>query len=49
MGRSQLGRIARLLIDRLSELPILLVISFRADFTAAWIGRSGVSLITLTG
>ena len=37
-----------MLIDRLSELPILLVISFRADFTAAWIGRSGVSLIALS-
>ena len=36
------------LIDRLSELPILLVISFRADFTAAWIGRAGVSLIALS-
>jgi DNA-binding response OmpR family regulator/tetratricopeptide (TPR) repeat protein len=37
-----------MLIDRLSELPILLVISFRADFTAAWIGRAGVSLIALS-
>ena len=37
-----------MLIDRLSELPILLVISFRADFTAPWIGRADVSLIALS-
>ena len=37
-----------MLIDRLAELPILLVISFRADFTAPWIGRAGVSLIALS-
>jgi DNA-binding response OmpR family regulator/class 3 adenylate cyclase/tetratricopeptide (TPR) repeat protein len=37
-----------MLIDRLSELPILLVISFRAEFTAAWSGRAGVSLIALS-
>ena len=37
-----------MLIDRLTELPILLVISFRADFAAPWIGRAGVSLIALS-
>jgi DNA-binding response OmpR family regulator/class 3 adenylate cyclase/tetratricopeptide (TPR) repeat protein len=36
------------LIDRLSELPILLVLSFRADFTSPWIGRADVSLIALS-
>jgi predicted ATPase len=36
------------LIDRLGELPILLVISFRADFTAPWVGRAGVNLIALS-
>ena len=36
------------LIDRLAELPILLVISFRPDFAAPWIGRAGVSLIALS-
>ncbi|MGO9997687.1 MAG: ATP-binding protein [Acetobacteraceae bacterium] len=36
------------LIDRLAEVPILPVISFRADFTAPWIGRTGVSLIALS-
>jgi class 3 adenylate cyclase/predicted ATPase len=33
-------------IDRLAELPVLLVISFRPEFSAPWIGRAGVSLIT---
>ena len=37
-----------MLIDRLSELPILLVISFRAEFHRPWIGRAGVSLIALS-
>ncbi len=36
------------LIDRLAELPILLVISFRADFGAPWVGRAGTSLIALS-
>jgi DNA-binding response OmpR family regulator/class 3 adenylate cyclase/tetratricopeptide (TPR) repeat protein len=36
------------LIDRLAELSVLLVISFRADFTAPWIGRADVSLIALS-
>ena len=36
------------LIDRLAELPILLVISFRADFTAPWVGRADASLIALS-
>ena len=36
------------LIDRLVELPILLVISFRADFTAPWTGRADVNLIALS-
>ena len=36
------------LIDRLAQLPILLVISFRAEFTAPWVGRAGASLIALS-
>jgi tetratricopeptide (TPR) repeat protein len=36
-----------LLIDRLAKLPFLLVITFRAEFTAPWIGRAGASLIAL--
>jgi class 3 adenylate cyclase/tetratricopeptide (TPR) repeat protein len=36
------------LISRITELPILLVISFRPEFVSSWIGRAGVSLITLT-
>jgi class 3 adenylate cyclase/tetratricopeptide (TPR) repeat protein len=36
------------LVDRLPELPILLVISFRPEFTAPWIGRAGTSLIALS-
>ena len=36
------------LIGRLAELPILLVISFRSDFSAPWVGRAGVSQIVLS-
>ncbi len=35
-------------MDRLAELPVLLVVSFRPEFTAPWIGRAGVSLIALS-
>jgi len=35
-------------IDRLAELPVLLVNSFRPEFSAPWIGRPGVSLIALS-
>jgi predicted ATPase len=35
-------------IDRLAGLPVLLVISFRPEFSAPWIGRPGVSLIALS-
>jgi class 3 adenylate cyclase/predicted ATPase len=35
-------------IDRLGDLPVLLVISFRPEFSAPWIGRAGVSLIALS-
>jgi class 3 adenylate cyclase/tetratricopeptide (TPR) repeat protein len=37
-----------LLIDRLTKLPFLLVITFRAEFTAPWVGRAGASLIALS-
>ncbi len=36
------------LIDRLAELPILLVISFRSEFAAPWVGRAGASFIALS-
>ena len=36
------------LVSQITELPILLVISFRPEFVSSWIGRAGVSLITLT-
>jgi len=36
------------LLDQITELPILLVISFRPEFVSSWIDRAGVSLITLT-
>jgi class 3 adenylate cyclase/predicted ATPase len=35
-------------MDRLTELPALLVVSFRPEFTAPWIGRAGVSLTALS-
>ncbi len=37
-----------MLIDRLARLPVLLVISFRSEFTAPWLGRAGTSLIALS-
>ena len=36
------------LIDRMAELPILLVVSFRPEFAAPWAGRAGTSLIALS-
>src|SRR5271166_3206838 len=36
------------LIDRLEQMPILLAISFRPEFTAPWVGRAGTSLIALS-
>jgi class 3 adenylate cyclase/predicted ATPase len=36
------------LVSQITELPILLVVSFRPEFVSSWIGRAGVSLITLT-
>jgi len=35
-------------IDRLAELPVLLVVSFRPEFSPPWIGRAGVNLIALS-
>jgi len=35
-------------IDQLAGLPVLLVISFRPEFSAPWIGRPGDSLIALS-
>jgi class 3 adenylate cyclase/predicted ATPase len=36
------------MISQILELPILLVISFRPEFLPRWVGRAGVSLVTLT-
>ena len=36
------------LADRLAELPILLIVSYRPEFAAPWIGRAGASLIALS-
>jgi predicted ATPase len=36
------------LIVRLAELPVLLIISYRSEFQAPWIGHAGVSLIALS-
>jgi class 3 adenylate cyclase/tetratricopeptide (TPR) repeat protein len=36
------------LIRRLSELPVLLVLTYRPDFVAPWVGHAGVTLITLS-
>jgi predicted ATPase len=36
------------LISQITKLPILLVISFRPEFVPPWIGRAGVSLVTLS-
>jgi class 3 adenylate cyclase len=35
------------LIEQVPELPVLLVASFRPEFTTSWSGRSGVSLMAL--
>ena len=35
------------LVDRLVDLPILLIVTFRPEFTPPWIGRSHVMLLTL--
>jgi class 3 adenylate cyclase len=35
------------LIEQVPELPVLLVASYRPDFSTSWFGRSGVSLMAL--
>jgi class 3 adenylate cyclase/tetratricopeptide (TPR) repeat protein len=37
-----------MLVSQITKHPVLLVISFRPEFSPSWIGRDGVSLITLT-
>jgi predicted ATPase len=37
-----------LIIDRLAGLPLLLVMTFRLEFQPPWVGRAGVSLMTLS-
>jgi len=34
-------------MDRMQELPILLVVSYRPEFSPQWVGRAGTSLIAL--
>ena len=36
-----------LAIERVQTLPVLLIITFRPEFTPPWVGRSQVSLVTL--
>jgi DNA-binding response OmpR family regulator/class 3 adenylate cyclase/predicted ATPase len=36
------------LVERLAELPILLVISYRSEFAAPWTGRADTSLISMS-
>src|SRR5919206_3808746 len=35
-------------IARLASLPVLLIISYRSEFQAPWVGHAGVSLIALS-
>ena len=35
------------IMDILADLPVLLVLTFRPEFTPAWSGRAGVKMITL--
>jgi class 3 adenylate cyclase/predicted ATPase len=35
-------------VDRVTQLPVLLVISFRPEFQPAWLGQAHVSLLTLS-
>jgi predicted ATPase len=37
-----------LVIERLAGLPMLLVMTFRPEFQAPWVGRAGVSILTLS-
>ena len=36
-----------LMVDRVASLPVLLIITFRPEFTPPWIGRPHVSLLSL--
>ena len=35
------------MVDRISNLRVLLIVTFRPDFDAPWIGRPQVTLITV--
>ena len=48
MGRSKLSWLLDTLIDRLAHLNALLLVSFRPEFAAPWVGRAGVSLLALS-
>jgi class 3 adenylate cyclase/predicted ATPase len=34
-------------VDRIAHLPVLLIITFRPEFTSPWVGRSHVTILTL--
>jgi predicted ATPase len=36
-----------LTVDRIKTLPVLLIVTFRPDFTAPWVGQSHVTSVTL--
>lgn len=36
------------IVDRVESLPVFLIITFRPEFEASWIGQAGVSLMTLS-
>jgi len=36
-----------LIIDRVSTLRVLVILTFRPEFTPPWIGRSHVTMLTL--
>jgi hypothetical protein len=36
------------LIELAPKMAVLLIVSFRPDFSAPWVGRPGVSLTTLS-
>jgi DNA-binding SARP family transcriptional activator/class 3 adenylate cyclase len=36
-----------LIVDRIAELPVLLIISFRSEFAPPWVGRAHVTLLTI--
>src|SRR5262249_6195631 len=35
------------IVEHLSDLPVLLIVSYRPEFTAPWVGRANATLVTL--